>query len=290
MHHAGSGGFNLSHRILGRALMAGLLLAGADEAAAEILKCKAASGQITYTQGSCPPGTTPLELPDSVSSDTGSSFARNGGSSRPLSPRAAALKKSFEACGFSAGNGKCAEFTELSKFCTDRAHWDTADCAAVREVNESFVADMGRLSDRFDESTRRKCREDNDKKACDQLACPISMMMEGSDSQVRACSRSRGFPSTNVWAQISERTYDYNGMWTGEYLCLKFVDTFNPIGQRISIRPAVMVSDEMKGGERVPGYSTSAVRRETFPTKEAAVAAGCKAQSEKLQNRDKKGE
>jgi hypothetical protein len=270
--------------MLQRALCVSLLLAGADEAAAEILKCKAPSGQITYTQGSCPAGTTPLELPESVSSDTGSSFRRNSGSSRPLSPRAAALKKQFEACGFGSRGGQCAEFTELSKFCTDRAHWETADCAAVREVNADFVSQMGNVSDRFDERERRKCREDNDKQACDRLACPVSMMMEGSDSQVRACSRSRGFPSTNTWAQISERVYDYNGMWTGEYLCLKFVETRNPIGQSISLRPTVRVSDEMKGGERLPGYSASGVRRETFATKEAAVVAGCKAQSEKIQN------
>jgi hypothetical protein len=273
----------LFQRMFQRALCAGLLLSGADEAAAEILKCKAASGQITYTQGSCPPGTAPLELPEGVSNDPGSSFKRNSGSSRPLSPRAAQLKKQFEACGFGS-DAKCAEFTELSKFCTQRANWETADCAAVREVNADFVGSLDRLGDRLNERERQKCREDNDKKACDGLACPLSMMMEGSDSQVRACSRHRGLPSTSTWAQISERTYDYNGMWTGEYLCLKFVETRNPIGQAISLRPSVQVKDEMKGGERLPGYSVSSIRRETFPTKEAAVAAGCKAQSEKFRN------
>jgi len=271
----------LFRRMVQRALCASLLLLGAHEADAEILKCKAASGQITYTQGSCPPGTSPLELPEGVSPDTGSSF--KPGSPRPLSPRAAVLKKKFESCGFGSSS-ECAEYNQLGEFCSKSANWETADCAALREVNSDFVDSMDRLGNRLNEGERSKCYEDNDKKACDRLMCPITLMMEGSDSQVRACSRHRGFPSTSTWAQWSERIYDYNGMWTGEYLCLKFVETRNPIGQHISMRPTVVVKDEMKGGARVPGYSVSSISRETFQTKEAAVVAGCKAQAEKIRN------
>jgi hypothetical protein len=266
-------------RTIHRMLCAGVLLLGAGDAAAQILKCKEASGQVVYTQNSCPPGTQPLDLPEGVTSDPGSSFSPGSNPTRPLSPRGQQLQKKFQAC-MSSTSADCQEFQQLGQFCMQRANWDTADCAAMREVNSNFVNEMDRIGNNFKQRARENCSRDGDKKACDQVKCPLDMlMMEGTDAQVRACSKYRSLPSTATWAQVGESKPDL-GAWEGEYVCLRLVHTQNPLGQNIAIRPFVNVNAVMDGGQ-LQGYKVRTKPRikTLFATREEAVVAGCEAAS-----------
>ena len=78
---------------LGRLCPLGFLLLVAGNAHAAIQKCKSESGEITYTQIACPPGTTAVELPDSVPENTGSSFRSSATNSRYPQTRNTWLEK-----------------------------------------------------------------------------------------------------------------------------------------------------------------------------------------------------
>ena len=146
------------------ALAALLCLSLSGLAQAQIVKCKDASGQITYTSNECPPGTHPLDLPDGVSGDAGSSFHPDR-NSKPLSPRAAELKKNLDSCKFRGSEAACSEYREVEKFCADRSHWQSADCVALREVTADFLSRMDKGAEKFRVDDRKKCSEDQDKKA-----------------------------------------------------------------------------------------------------------------------------
>ncbi len=170
---------------------------------ADILRCKDAAGQVTYTQGSCPPGTQPLEASESASRDT-----------RP-SPPAAPL--------------------------ADHANPDTAKC------------------------------KNGDKQACSRLRCEDGALLagDGSDEEIRECSRQLSLPSTSSWAQVRQQVIVHAArgnlrQWAGDYICLG----------RPQMRSLVRVSQAMRDGAPVPGFQldTSAT---IFPTKVAAVEAGC---------------
>jgi hypothetical protein len=181
-----------------------LLLLAPCVADAEILKCKDAAGQVTYTQGSCPTGTQPLEASENVSRDTKSSA-----STAPLAE--------------------------------NHANPDTAKC------------------------------KNGDKQACARLRCEDGAILatDGSDEEIRDCSRQLSLPSTSSWAQVKQQVIVHEArgkvrQWTGDYICLG----------RSQMRPFLRVSQAMRDGAPVPGFqldSTSTI----FPTKVAAVEAGC---------------
>jgi hypothetical protein len=183
-----------------------LLLLAPCVADAQVLKCKDAAGQVTYTQGSCPAGTQPLEASESASRDTKSS------------PATAPMAENL-------------------------ANPDTAKC------------------------------KDGDKQACANLRCEDGAILavDGSDEEIRGCSRQRSLPSTIGWAQVKQQVIVHQAkanlrQWTGDYICLG----------RTQMRPFLRVSQAMRDGAPVPGFQldTSAT---IFPTKVAAVEAGCAA-------------
>ena len=65
--------------------------------------------------------------------------------------------------------------------------------------------------------------------------------------------------------------------WTGDYICLRFIAKPTAEGGRIRVRPQLTVSDAMRAGARIPGYQLAHVPNQVFPTKVAAVEAGCAA-------------
>jgi hypothetical protein len=181
-----------------------LLLLAPCVADADILKCKDAAGQVTYTQGSCPPGTQPLEASGSVSRDTQSSA--------PTAPPA-----------------------------ENHANPDTAKC------------------------------KDGDKQACSRLRCEDGAILavDGSDEEIRDCSRQLSLPSTSSWAQVKQKVVVHAArgnlrQWTGDYICLG----------RAQMRPFLRVSQAMRDGAPVPGFQLGNTPT-IFATKVAAVEAGC---------------
>jgi hypothetical protein len=181
-----------------------LLLLAPCVADAEILKCKDAAGQVTYTQGSCPSGTQPLEASEDASRDT-----KPSASTAPLAE--------------------------------DHANPDTAKC------------------------------KDGDKQACARLRCEDGAILakDGSDEEIRDCSRQRSLPSTTSWAQVKQQVIVNQArgnlrQWTGDYICLG----------RPQMRPFLRVSQAMHDGAPVPGFQLGTAPK-VFPTKVAAVEAGC---------------
>ncbi len=108
--------------------------------------------------------------------------------------------------------------------------------------------------------------------------CPASLSIQGSDADVRACSKSRSLPSTIGWAQLRERFVPVGTRkrWTGDYLCLKFVEV-SSAGTAARARPLVTVSAAMRGDAMAPGFESAALKGQVFPTKVAAVEALCAA-------------
>jgi hypothetical protein len=185
-----------------------LLLLAPCVADAEILKCKDAAGQVTYTQGSCPAGTQPLEASENASRDTKSSAST-------------------------------APMTE------NHANPDTAKCKG------------------------------GDQQACERLRCEDGaiLAMDGSDEEIRDCSRQLSLPSTTSWAQVKQQVIvnEARGnqrQWTGDYICLG----------RGQMRPFLKVSQAMRDGAPVPGFQLG-TSSTIFPTKVAAVEAGCAARN-----------
>jgi hypothetical protein len=109
--------------------------------------------------------------------------------------------------------------------------------------------------------------------------CRPTLAADGSDADVRACSKERSLSNTPFWAQVSNRFYDFGGQrrWTGDYICLKFVEKQLATGQRVRMRPYLTVSSAARDGAMAPGFEVNTIPNKTFPTKVAAVEAACAA-------------
>lgn len=189
---------------------ASVLLFGARAVESQVLKCKDSAGHVTYTQGSCPPGTQPLD-----------------------SSRSAAPVKASSPAGSSAGSPSSARPEGAVEPSASAGHED----------------------------------------------CPATLSLEGSDADVRACSSAQSFPSTAHWAQVGQQIKDVGGyrQWSGDYICLRFIAVPNGEGGSTRRRPYLTVRDAMRAGARIPGYQLANVPNQVFPTKVAAVEAGCAA-------------
>jgi hypothetical protein len=76
---------------------------GTQNVHAQIVKCKSSSGQVNYTQGRCPAGTEPMDLPAGVAADA---VGTSAGSSDPppLTGRAAELQSLSDSCPLDIGS------------------------------------------------------------------------------------------------------------------------------------------------------------------------------------------
>jgi hypothetical protein len=189
-----------------------------------------------------------------------------------LSPRAEAIRKKFETCGLST-EGACREYSELVKLCLDRSNWSAPDCIAVREANTVMMRELQAKVRKYDQRDREKCRAGNDPDACERVTCPATLLVEGGDAEVRACSKYRNLPSASTWAQFEQRT-TREGRWSGNFICLRMVETRNLIGEPIAMRPSVIVREATT---RANAYEVSSIRGQTFLSREAAATAGCEA-------------
>ena len=259
-----------------RAVTSGLLLIFAADASAEIFKCKDANGQIVYTQNACPPGAEPQELPVGIPRDTGSSFQAGEPPERRLSLKAQALKEKFDACR-TPSSAECQEFAQLSYFCKRRTNWGMPECEVMNEFNAAVSNKSGRLYGRSNDWDRERCRETGDQRACESAKCPNSMMLDGTDAEVRACSRFRSLPNTEAWAQISGGVERNARAWQGEYLCLDEKHTQSPLGETTAMRPVIKIQDVRKVETQAPTYKIIGKPEldRYFSSREAAVEAAC---------------
>jgi hypothetical protein len=267
-----------------RHLLTIVLLLGAAGASAEISKCRDANGQIVYTQNACPPGTEPLELPVGVPREAGNSFpGADEPPERRMSLKAQALKQKYDAC-IVPSSAECQEFAQLAHFCEGRANWGLPECEGMNEYKAVFASRRGR---RYGDSLsweREKCRETGDPRACERVKCPTGMMLEGTDAEVRACSRFRSLPNTDTWAQISHGSTYRNGKakWEGEFLCLEESTSKSWNGETSSMRAVIKVQDVSKAPTEAPAFRIIGKPEidRYFQTREAAVEAACKASAD----------
>jgi hypothetical protein len=183
-----------------RALMilTAVLLLAPRAAEAQVARCKSANGDVTYTQGSCPPGTTPV---DAAASAPGNGAKGAAKTSPPPDPAT---------CGAAGGE----------------------------------------------------------------------LAVNGSDEDIRACSSELSLPSTSSWAQVRQHikvlaNQNNARQWTGDYICLKAVQSPGASGERPR-RRMFTVSQAMREGKIVPGFELGK-DSQIYATKVAAVEAGCAA-------------
>jgi hypothetical protein len=252
------------------------LLYATSSSAAEVVKCKSSSGQITYTQSACPPGTSPLDLPDTVPADTGSSsFTRS--SPRTLSPRGAEMKRLSDSC-IRPRSAECGQFQEMQRFCARQENWPTADCKALREANQQELEHLTELGNSFRERDEQRCRE-GDEKAC-RAACSIGM--DTPPERIKTCARRLNHEVGRTWAQQGGGGKSYVGRIEGESLsivCFAMVEFRNPVGMMVSMHPFTSVTRYQPPGSAAMGYRLD--QRE-FSTLDEAAVAGCEQSAAKI--------
>jgi hypothetical protein len=102
------------------------------------------------------------------------------------------------------------------------------------------------------------------------------LAVDGSDEEIRACSMELSLPSTSSWAQLRQhiKVLTTNSrQWTGDYICLKAMETPGTAGDRPR-RRTFTVSQAMRDGQIVPGFQVGK-SPQVYATKVAAVEAGC---------------
>jgi hypothetical protein len=239
-----------------------LLLLAASGAHAEIVKCRNSGGQITYTQNSCPAGTSPVDLPDGVASDPVGSFAKE--SSEPeLSPRARAMELDPP------------QMERARQFCADGTQANHPDCAALREIGNQTQSFIESLDRRQRKAAGEECRA-GDQQACEMLYCPPDLGLNSTSDRVRACARWRKLPVTRDWAQV--RQQGQGRTFEADFLCFTQATIQNAYAMSARFFQNVEVRPHTIEGERIQSYRHSAGRG-SFPTVADAATAGCAARA-----------
>jgi len=252
---------------LGRLGSLGLLLLFAGNASAAIQKCKSGTGEIIYTQIACPAGTTPVDLPDSVPENTGSSFR-----SSATNPRYSNRSNSW------LENMENKNLQMLVRECANNRQRRLSECTAINELwtERTRVLDQAAAARREE---RKALCEAGDKTACEDFSCiqykPTALSKPyvpyaGDDNEVRGCSRDRRFPSSPQWAQIFE-TADH-----GVFICLPRLEIRNDVGELMAFRAVLRVGPNRgPNGALREGFTTPAIKGKVFPTMSDALNAGC---------------
>jgi hypothetical protein len=251
---------------LGRLGSLCLLLLVAGNASAAIQKCKAASGEIIYTQIECPPGTTSVELADGVPENTGSSFRSSATNSR-YSTRSSWLEKMDNR-----------DLQMLYRECNGNRMRQLSQCADINGMWAERTAVLDRQAAIAREQKKALC-EAGDASACEDFSCiqykPTALAnpyipYAGTDTEVRGCSRDRRFPSSPQWAQIFE-TAEH-----GVFVCLPRLEIRNEIGELLAFRAVLKVGpNRSPGGTLREGFTTPAIKGKVFPTMSDALNTGC---------------
>lgn len=254
----------------------------APSAYSQIVKCRAESGQLVYTEEKCPAGTQPLDLDKTLPSSARASptQASRTAAEPVLTPRAQELKALVFACVHS-GNTGCNEYQQLYRSCTDRNNRGTQDCKALVQLlplakQEGF--------ERILRDHRASCRQ-QDSDDCRRSTCTVLPAQEPDDDQLHACAKAWGFPSTKSWALISE-TKDEAGNWTGIYVCFPKHRFLGSVGEPTWQRGQIVVEAQMSGGR--PTGSFIGMGWDLQASREAAAEAGCARRNAHLGERAKR--
>lgn len=240
---------------------------GSQAADAQIVKCKSSSGQVTYTQGRCPDGTAPLDLPAGVAADAVGTSLR-GSKPAELTGRAAELDGLSDRCPGSSA--ECRQYEAVERLCSAQANWQTGDCVALRRQKQHTLDSLGNLADTYKQATRVQCQRGN-KKACIKDACPSELYTDATEARVRNCSRVLGYPSGDNWAQYDRQTGPGGELY--QFFCLTAVTTRTEIGSEVTMRATVQVTRHIDSNR----YSASELRDREFDTVDQAASAGCEA-------------
>lgn len=252
----------------------GLVAPGAEAA---VLKCKAKDGTITYTQTTCPPGTTNADFPEdwnpnkSAPSRGPSTSARGPSTAQGMLYRNAALacieQKDAEACNV---------IDDGANFCKPESNWQAASCVALREGIQSARETM--LGS--DPESKRRIREicaKGGRMACEIQECPMDMFTKGTDDQVRACAARAKLPVSGSWVRMDTNEGGRN--ITGRYVCLRKVERISPIGERLTYRETITVMSFSPGNGGPVEHIPSSLPNDKFATADAAATAGCEAKT-----------
>ncbi len=209
----------MTRTIIGYSLIGALIaLAYAGPSAAQIVKCKSTSGQITYTQNTCPTGTAPLELSENIAAESGRTPSRSSPLGQ-LSARATALKQSSDAC-IRPSSAACAEYLKMQGFCGNREN------CGIRAIARRFAKSWRTSLRQPGKSVRRSVKRDEDRcGAGDQgrvarAACNPSMLFDGTAEDLKKCARSRNFATGRTWAQFESGGKSYVDRIEGEGLSI----------------------------------------------------------------------
>ena len=262
----------------------GAMLIGSAPAQAGLLKCRAPDGTVTYTDTSCPPGTSNQDVPPEFSSRAPSGAATHG-ADKPLSTAALVFKDKMENCLKTESSADCRPLDVAAEICNDKVNSRTSQCIAFWEAVDATRAlalgmDPRRMSD-----ARAACAG-GDESACIQVACPPNIYNEGSDEQVRACAYRTKTAASTHWLQFDERRYGQSSSTT--FLCMKKQEMVTSWGLKQTFRPQVVVISQVPPVGLRAVHKVSSVADEEFATAGEAATAGCAAEAEKLGKRDSK--
>lgn len=256
-----------------------LLLSGFAVAPAEaaVLKCKAKDGTITYTQTTCPSGTTNADFPEdwnpNNSTSTGGS-SRSGG--QPSTAQGMLYRNAALACIEEDDSEACSVIDDAVSFCRPEANWKAASCVALREGMQSARDTMLGADQESKRRLRQLCAQGG-QMACAVQECPYDLFINGSDEQVRACAARAKLPVSGSWIKLETSGGGHN--ITGKYVCLRKVEKTSAIGERLSYREAITVMSFATGNGRPVEHIPSSLPDEKFATANAAATAGCEAKT-----------
>lgn len=267
-----------------RALM--ILLAFAAPAQAGLLKCKAADGSVTYTDTSCPPGTSNQDVSPEISAPA-SSTPSAGNSDKPLSTAALVFKHKIERCLQSQAQADCRPLDVTAEICNDKQGSKSAQCAPFWEAVEASRSLALGIDPRSVSSLRAACASGS-QSACVQAACPPNVYNEGSDEQLRACAHQRRMGTSTHWIQSDEHR---NGQSSStNFTCMKKQEKVMSWGAKRTFRPQVIVISQVQPGGMRAVHKANNLPDEEFATAGEAATAGCAAEARKFEQQNQKEE
>lgn len=252
----------------------------APRAEAAVLKCKAKDGTITYTQTTCPPGTTNADFPEDWNPNHSPGTSSGSRAGRPSSPQAVMFMNSAVACLEDDDEAGCEVIGEAAIFCKPEQNWPSKTCVALREGVQAARDQVHMTDEGSKRRLRQLCASGGDF-ACSLKECPMDMFIKGSDEQVRACAARAKLPTSGTWVKVDHA----GGNGTGTYVCLKKVEMTSSIGEQLSFRESIKVVTFSQGGTGSPTrFAASSLPDELFPTANAAATAGCEAKTSPRRN------
>jgi hypothetical protein len=244
---------------------------------AAVLKCKAKDGSITYTQTTCPPGTTNADFSEHANPNHTPGPGAAATSAGPSSPLAIAYGSHAYDCVEDEDVRACRLIEEAMEVCTPERNWSTENCIALREGIQAARQRLT-LTDEYSQQRLRQLCAKGARSACSVVECPLDLFVNGSEVEVRACAARASLPVTATWIRTEERMLSL-GNTRSSFVCLKKLERVTGIGERIGYRETITVLSLSKRDGSPSQHRASSLPDETFPTAHAAATAGCDAKT-----------